>query len=95
MKNKKESLEKRTWNDFRNAGMVWFINRILHVFGWAIVYELRHGSEDILDVYPCRCRFRGFHKEDEERGFREVTNFVKKNIRDLVEDLDHGDDNYS
>lgn len=28
---------EKTWEDFRESGLLWFINTILHVFGWAIV----------------------------------------------------------
>jgi len=27
------------WKEFRNSGLLWFINTILHTFGWAIVFD--------------------------------------------------------
>lgn len=29
-------MERKTWNEFREAGMLWWINRILHTFGQAV-----------------------------------------------------------
>ena len=30
-------MERKEWNEFRQTGLLWFINSILHLFGWAIV----------------------------------------------------------
>jgi len=30
-------IRKKTWEEFRDTGLFWFINMILHAFGWAIV----------------------------------------------------------
>ena len=29
-------IERKSWEEFRNAGLLWWINMILHTFGWAI-----------------------------------------------------------
>lgn len=28
-------LTKKTWKEFRESGFLWWINMILHTFGWA------------------------------------------------------------
>ena len=33
-------VDKRTWDEFRTSGFLWWINQILHTFGWAIVIEV-------------------------------------------------------
>ena len=32
-------VDKRDWSEFRNSGLLWWINTMLHTFGWAIVFE--------------------------------------------------------
>jgi hypothetical protein len=48
------TIEKQTWEKFINSGMMWFANRILHVFGWTIAYETDE-QDNILNVFPARC----------------------------------------
>jgi hypothetical protein len=33
-------MTKKEWSEFRSTGLLLFINQILHVFGWAIVFEI-------------------------------------------------------
>ena len=55
-------LSKTTWTEFSNCGMLWFVNRILHVFGWVIVCE--YDESDIVTlVYPARTTWFGFPEE--------------------------------
>ena len=32
-------INKKSWKEFRECGMLWWINMILHTMGWAITYE--------------------------------------------------------
>ena len=80
--------EERSWEEFRNSGLLWFINRFLHLFGWAIAVEMEEGSEQVIRSFPIRCRYRGFDIDSEERGFKNVTNFLKGNVDDLLKDTE-------
>ena len=33
-------VDRKTWKEFRESGLLWFINTILHMFGWAIVVDV-------------------------------------------------------
>lgn len=56
-------IKKKTWKHFKDCGMLWWINMILHTMGWAITYEYdKH--ENILEVYPARVKFRGIEEFD-------------------------------
>jgi len=50
--------EKHSWSKFRDYGLLWFINAILHVFGWAIVLDIE--DDKVKAAYPARVRYRGF-----------------------------------
>ena len=53
-------MKKKTWIEFKETGLLWWINMILHTFGWAIVLEVDKDTKKLLDVYPARVKYRGF-----------------------------------
>jgi len=76
-----DMVKRKTWEEFRDCKLLWWINTILHMFGWAIVFE--YDNEKIIDVYPARVKFRGFDDESNTTGYKEVTKYLKNNIEDL------------
>ncbi len=82
-------IERRTWTEFRDSGLLWFVNRILHFFGWAIACEMEEEDKTkVREAYPSRCRYRGFDDESATRGFKKLTTWVKDNIDDFGQDVD-------
>jgi len=80
-------IEKKTWKEFRESGLLWFINTILHMFGWAIVIDIDHDNGKITEGYPARCKFRGFDEKNTTDGYAKVTKYLQENINELVKDL--------
>lgn len=78
--------ERKTWEEFKKTGLLWFINMILHTFGWAI-FIIRDENGNILDVFPATTNFRGFDEEANTRGYRAVTNYLAENVDMLLEDV--------
>jgi hypothetical protein len=73
---------KKSWKEFQETGLLWWINRILHTFGWAItLVQMEDGT--VTEAYPARCRFRGFAYEDEEKGFKSVSNYMASEAEEL------------
>lgn len=71
---------KKSWLEFRELGLLWWINRILHTFGWAICVDIDSG-----EAYPARVKFRGFNEKCEELGFSKMQhNFTKKKWHDKI-----------
>jgi len=83
---KEQMVYKKSWEEFRETGLLWWVNRILHLFGWAISFEY---DEDlnIVDVYPVRCKFRGFSEKVETKNFYKLTKYIKENIDEFGEDI--------
>lgn len=79
-------LTESTWNEFRDAGLLWWINRTLHLFGWALVIEQDEETKEINRVYPARCNFRGFCEDVEANGFRNLTNHLRDEMPKLLRD---------
>jgi hypothetical protein len=74
MTEKPVKIDRRPWSEFRDSGLLWWVNRGLHLFGWALVYAWEDGSgegePDI--VYPARVPYKGFGREQEEAGFERL-----------------------
>ena len=77
---------KKSWEEFRDSGLFWWINMILHTFGWAIVYEFDKGV--ITQVYPARVKFRGFDPESNDRGYSKVTQYLNENCSELIKECE-------
>ena len=83
----KKMIRKMSWRAFQESGMLWFVNRILHTFGWAICLEVdKKDMRKVLDAYPAKCRFRGFAAKSEEKGFRRVSRYMKKHAERLLKE---------
>jgi hypothetical protein len=80
-------VEGKSWDEFRNSGLLWWINMILHTFGWAIVFYLDEEGK-VADVIPARVSFRGFDYKSNDEGYRKVTNYLKENIEELYDEPD-------
>ena len=71
---------RKTWKEFQDIGLLWWINRTLHLFGWALVYEMDDANGSIKEVYPARVKFRGFNVHTEERGYTALTQYLKTEV---------------
>ena len=76
---------KKTWKEFRESGFLWWINMILHTFGLSIVVDVDDNGE-ITDAYPARVKFRGFGEKNNTEGYIKVSQYMKKNVSDLLEE---------
>ena len=65
--------------------MLWWVNRSLHLLGWAIVVGINDKGK-IENVYPARVKFRGFSSEVEENGFKALSNLIKKDADALAKE---------
>ncbi len=69
---------RHTWDEFREAGLLWWANRALHVFGWAIVVSTDDETGEYREAYPVRTEWRGFPRDREELGYRRVSKWMKR-----------------
>lgn len=77
-------VNKISWQEFKDSGMFWWINMILHTFGLAIVYDMEDG--EIKDVYPARVKYRGFGERNNSIGYLKVSKYIKENADELVKE---------
>lgn len=81
-------VSKKTWKEFRETGLIFYINQILHVFGWAIVIDV-DDSGNIVNAYPARVKFRGFSEDAIDKGYAQVTQYLKANVDELLSECEY------
>jgi len=79
-------VQKKTWKEFRDVKMLWFVNRMLHIMGWAIVYDYEEDGNTLKSVYPARVKFRGFDENTETEGFIGISDYLAKNAEELAKE---------
>jgi hypothetical protein len=79
-------IREASWQEFRDAGLLWWVNRTLHLFGWCLVFEGLAG-EPPSRVYPARTSYRGFSGETEKRGFARLTAHLATEAPGLLADV--------
>jgi hypothetical protein len=79
-------IERKTWAEFRDAKLLWWVNRKLHLFGWAIVLEMGPDGT-IADAYPARVKFRGFTEQVDAEGFAGLTDHLRTNVGQLMSEV--------
>lgn len=77
-------VDKKTWDEFRNTGLVLVINQVLHIFGWAITFDVEDGK--VIDCYPARVKFRGFDEKSVGEQYIKVSEYMKENAEVLLEE---------
>lgn len=84
MMNDKSMVTRKSWEEFRQNGLLWFTNLILHMFGWSIA--VKQDNNIIVDVYPVRVKYRGFSEEINTEGYKKVSKYLQENINELVKE---------
>lgn len=83
--NMDDMIDKKTWQEFKDSGLLCWINMILHTFGWAIVFEISKRGK-IINVYPARVKYRGFDMKSTENGYIKVSEYMDENSKKLLEE---------
>lgn len=77
-------VERRTWDELREAGLLLFVNQFLHIFGWAIVVVINKGV--VTDSYPARVKFRGFSKDRASEAYIKLSEYMDNNAEELLKE---------
>lgn len=75
-------ITKKSWEEFRENGLLFITNQFLHIFGYALVYEFDEDN-NISQVYPARVKFRGFGEKQIEEGYKKISKYMKDNSGQL------------
>jgi len=91
MENNKK-ITKKTWEEFRDTGLLLIINQFLHIFGWAIVFEFDYINKELKlnNVYPARVKFRGYGIKHVEENYIKVSEYMSLNAEELLKEVKEG-----
>lgn len=78
-------VNRKSWKEFRDSQLLWWINRSLQIFGWSIAVEV--DADGNYEAYPVRTKFRGFSEEREAEGFALLTEHISRNAECLMKDI--------
>lgn len=76
-------LKRKRGKSLEKSGLLWWVNMILHTFGWAIVVEV-NDQREITNTYPGRVKFRGFSEEDNTAGYIKVSEYIMNSAEELL-----------
>ncbi|EMO69924.1 hypothetical protein LEP1GSC120_3141 [Leptospira santarosai str. 200702252] len=62
------------------------MNHFLHIFGWALIFEIRDNK--VISVSPARVKYRGFPETATEEAFKKITKHLRDSVEDLVKDVE-------
>jgi hypothetical protein len=82
-----KSQERKTWDDFRNSGLLFYINTILHFIGWAIVVEVDTETTLVTNCYPARVKYRGFDEQSQDEEHVKVADYLANNAPNFPEEI--------
>jgi len=80
-----ENYTKKTWFEFRESGLLLFVNMFLHIFGWSICVVM-DAADQVIAVYPARTRYRGFSAESTSNAYVKLSEFMHKNHKKLLDE---------
>jgi len=86
-----EPLVRILTKDFVGTGMLWFVNRILHAFGFQLSYDADPTTGALSDFYVCRTIYRGFGDAIEDEGYQNVAEYLSTTAPSLfseIQDID-------
>lgn len=79
-------IDKKSWIEFKETGLLWWINTILHTFGWAIVIEM--DNDEVVSAYPARVKFRGFSEKSNIEGYKKVAKYNLDHAEELLKEAE-------
>jgi len=80
-------VNRKTWDHFRNTGLSFLVNQMLHAFGWAIVFEFSNEG-NLQDVYPARVKFRGFSEDVISKSYKSLAQYMHENAEELFNEVE-------
>jgi hypothetical protein len=68
-------VNKKSWSEFQNTGLLLIINQILHIFGWAIILEM--DGDIVTNVYPIKVKYKGFSETSQQKAYKKIDQYMR------------------
>ena len=90
----KSMISERSWEEFRESGLLLYINQILQPFGWSLVlsgnYD-KNGKFKVSKGYPAHTRYRGFTEKNIAESYRKISKYLAANAVQLDKEAEEAD----
>jgi len=83
-----EAIEFRSITEFRESGLLLFVNQFLNIFGWAICVLFDEETGEPMAMYPAYCKFRGFDSVTITKAYKNITKHIAKRLPALLNDVE-------
>lgn len=83
----KDVVTRKTWDDFRASGLLFYINTILHFMGWAIVVEVDTETKLVTNCYPARVKYRGWDEKSQNEEHAKVAQYLANTAPNFPEEI--------
>lgn len=87
--NKDKTLNKKSWEEFRETGLLVFVNSFLHIFGWCICVNLDNDG-NVTEAFPSRTSFRGFSEDVNDRAYNKLARYISEFGNIAVQESEDG-----
>jgi hypothetical protein len=79
------AMERRTWDEFRSTGLLYLTNKVLHAFGWVIVWA-KDDETGAVSAFPARTSYRTHSPESEASGQQRLQAWVRDGFDAVVQE---------
>lgn len=87
--NKDKTLDKKSWEEFRETGLLVFVNQFLHIFGWAIAVDVNEDG-NVTEAFPARTSFRGFSEDINDKAYNKLAKYISEFGNIAVQESEDG-----
>lgn len=79
--------KRKSWAEFRETGLLFLINIVLHTFGWAIIVEVNVENEkEVVNCYPARVNYRGFPEKISQECYLNIARYMRENAEEIYQE---------
>ena len=68
-----------------------FINQVLHIFGYAIGFEIDEKTLEVKRMFPMRVKFRGFSEDIITSNYKKLAEYMKNNAAELYDEAEYSE----
>ena len=79
-------IKEVTLDEFRSTGLAMYVNQILHIFGYAIGFDVDEKTKEATRMIPLRVKFRGFSEDSINRNYEKLARYMKDHSEDLYKE---------
>ena len=84
--------KETTVQEFRDTGLLMYINQILQVFGWEIGVRINILDNGMQQLIPLRTKFRGFDNQTTTRNYEKLAKWIRENGEELYNEAEYDQD---